>query len=143
MSDNTTVHREAFRLLADREIGRGIARIVYCSAILPDCVVKVEENAGSFQNVAEWQVWEAVKGTEFAKWFAPCLHISSCGAVLIQARTKPALAFPDKLPVFLTDTKRANYGMLGKSFVCHDYGTHVMHTFGMSKRVRKVDWWDL
>lgn len=143
MTTNALVQRDLFNLLCYEQIGSGIARAVWRSKVLPNSVIKVEENAVSFQNIAEWQLWEAVKDTEFAKWFAPCEWISANGAVLIQARTTPAAKYPDRLPVFLTDTKRANYGMHKGRFVCHDYGKHLMLENGMTKRERKVEWWDL
>lgn len=143
MSTNTAIHRDLFHLLCDQQIGYGIARTVWSSRVLPSSVIKVEENAGSFQNVAEWQVWEAVKGTQFERWFAPCEWISANGSVLIQAKTVPALKYPERLPVFLTDTKRANYGLYKGRFVCHDYGKHLLLENGMTRRERKVEWWDL
>lgn len=143
MSENTVVQRDLFGLLCKERLGYGIAREVWASKVLPNSVVKVEENAGSFQNVLEWETWQRVKDTEFARWFAPCEWISANGAVLIQARTTPAAKYPDRLPVFLTDTKRANYGMHKGRFVCHDYGSHLLMERGMVKAMRKVEWWDL
>ena len=138
--------KEIFGMFCEKEIGFGIARTVFTSPILPDRVIKVEKYVQSFQNVSEWQVWETVKDTPFAKWFAPCYHISNCGAVLIQARTTPALdrsIYPEKLPAFLSDTKYQNYGMFDGRLVCHDYGMlSVAISNGLTKRERKVDWWD-
>ncbi len=141
MSDNSATHKEAFWLLAHNRIGAGVAREVWDSRILIDSVIKVEETSRSFQNIAEWQVWESVKHTEFAKWFAPCEHISPCGTVLVMAKTTPAHKYPDKMPVFLTDLKHANYGMYKGRLVCHDYGLHLLHELGMSNRMRKADWY--
>jgi hypothetical protein len=144
MSDSSAVHREAFWLLANRKIGSGIARTVYDSQVLKGCVIKVEDTSCSFQNVMEWQAWQRVSGTDWAKWFAPCKWISPSGTVLVMERTRPASPkeTPGRLPVFLTDTKRENYGVLGKRFVCHDYGTNLLMEHGMTARTRKVEWWD-
>jgi hypothetical protein len=151
MSDNAFIHQEAFHTLCGDLIARGMSREVYSCRIDPDCVVKCEETSSWFQNVAEWQVWQRVKDTEHSRWFAACRWISPSGAVLIMERTRPAspLEYPDKVPLFLTDLKRSNFGMAhatvgGKRdwFVCHDYGSHLMHENGMTKRLKKADWWD-
>jgi len=143
MSDNSSVHRDAFNMLIRERIGSGMSREVYSSRVLPDCVVKVEDRIGHFQNVIEWETWERVKDTPLARWFAPCRWISNCGLVLVMAKTQPALKFPDRMPAFLCDFKRTNYGMHDGRLVCHDYGTHLMFEHGMTKRMVKADWWDL
>lgn len=154
MSDNSATWRQAFDLLCDKEIGRGMSRQVFSSKLLPDCVVKIEETAGRFQNIIEWETWERVKETPFSKWFAACRWISPNGTILIMERTRPPAPkeYPDLMPVFLCDFKRTNYGMsmlpdpkTGKPanvLVCHDYGTHLMFENGMTKRMRKANWWD-
>lgn len=140
MSDNAAMHRELFWTLCDDRIGTGMSREVWSSKVLPNSVIKVESASGKFQNIMEWEIWNWVKGTEYDKWFAPCEWISPNGSVLIMAKTASAAKYPNKLPVFLTDTKKSNYGMLGNRFVCHDYGVTTLLTFGMSKRERKVRW---
>lgn len=154
MSDNTATWRQAFDLLCDKQLGYGMSRSVFSSKLLPDCVIKVEDGAGYFQNVVEWETWQRVKDTPASRWFAECKWISGNGAVLIMERTRPAAPteFPGKLPVYLCDFKRTNYGMVASStrhgkagpdwFVCHDYGTHLMFENGMSKRLRSVEWSD-
>jgi hypothetical protein len=143
MSESVHAHREAFNLLCDQLIGTGIGRQVFSSAVFTGSVIKVESSAGSFQNIIEWETWQRVKETKFAKWFAPCEHISPCGSLLIMAKTAPALEYPEQMPAFLTDFKRANYGMLNGNLVCHDYGTNLLFENGMTKRLKKVEWWDL
>lgn len=153
MSDNPIIWREAFNVLCDERIGYGMSRSVFTSKLLPECVVKIEDSAGRFQNVVEWETWQRVKDTDYSRWFAACKWISPCGAVLIMERTRPPAPdeFLDKMPAFLCDFKRTNYGMLapgpsrtGKDdfLVCHDYGTHLMFENGMTKRMRKAEWWD-
>src|SRR5690606_7513149 len=134
MSDNQFVHKEAFKLLCGERLGSGISRVTFAGNMHPDCVVKVEEGAGSFQNVIEWETWHRVIGTEFEKWFAPCRWISPCGAILVMERTQPGPddSYPEKMPVFLTDFKRQNYGFLKGNLVCHDYGLHLMLEKGMT-----------
>lgn len=144
MSDNPTIHRDAFNLLCDERIGSGMSRVVFSSLVLADCVIKVEEAAASFQNVMEWQAWQQVKDTEFAGWFAPCEWISPNGAVLVMKRTEPVASwsYPKRMPAFFTDFKRRNYGWLGGRLVCHDYGTALLMQVGLTKRMRRADWVD-
>lgn len=141
---NPAVLRDAFYLMVDHKIGSGMSREVYSSSVFPDSVVKVEAAAGFFQNVIEWETWQRVKDTPFAKWFAPCEYISPNGAVLVMKKTIPARAdeYPDRMPPFLTDLKRANYGIYNGKLVCHDYGTNLLMESGMTKRMRKAHWWN-
>lgn len=141
MSNNSSVHRDAFNLLCDQQISYGMSRSVWSSLLLPDCVVKVEDDTARFQNVVEWETWQRVKDTPYAKWFAPCRWISPNGIVLVMERTIPTVKYPDKMPVFLCDFKKSNYGMLKGSLVCHDYGTNLLFEYGMTKRMRKVTEW--
>ncbi|WDZ97977.1 hypothetical protein Herbaro_09410 [Herbaspirillum sp. WKF16] len=153
MSDASN-HREAFHLLCHEKIGGGMSREVYSSKILPDCVIKIEDGAGQFQNIVEWETWRRVMDTPFSRWFAACRWISPNGQILIMERTaRPSPAdFPEKMPVFLCDFKRDNFGLstlidqaTGKpshTFVCHDYGTNMLFERGMTKRMQTVEWWD-
>lgn len=142
-------HVEAFDLLCDERIGYGMSRQVFTSKLLPGCVIKVEQDAGRFQNVMEWETWQRVRDTPASRWFAECKWISPNGRILIMERTRPAAAseFPDKVPVFLSDLKRTNFGMARSSgekewFVCHDYGTNLLFEHGMTKRLKRAEWWD-
>jgi hypothetical protein len=146
MSENLSAHRDTFNLLCDDRIGHGMSRQVYRSKILPHAVIKVEEVAQSFQNIMEWETWQMVKGTPAEKWFAPCEYISPQGIVLIMAKTTEPAAdqYPEQMPVFLSDFKRANYGIYEGRLVCHDYGTNLsMHHGLFTKKMRKVEWWNL
>lgn len=142
MSDNASVHKDFFNLATKDRIGYGMSREVWSSDLFPDCVIKVEDKTGKFQNIVEWETWNRVKGTEFEKWFAPCRWISPNGIVLIMEKTAPLCKYPEKMPVFLGDFKRTNYGSYKGHIVCHDYGTNLLFEYGMSKRLRKVNWWD-
>ena len=144
MSDNTAIHRDTFWLMCGNRIGSGMSRVAYTCEFNSDWVIKVEDRAQSFQNVREWEAWQWVKDHPEARWFAPCLHISPNGSVLIQRRTitpRPK-EFMDRMPVFLGDFKRQNYGMLDGKLVCHDYGTNMLMEHGRSQKMRKVEWWD-
>jgi hypothetical protein len=114
-------------------IGKGASRSVYHLYFDPCCVLKVEHRGGTFHNVMEWKVWEAVKDTDIADWFAPCMNIDSMGNVMTQKRTVP---FRDAdefnqaiekyrggmIPSFLDDIHYGNFGWLDGMPVCHDYG---------------------
>ena len=140
------VKNDFFRMLCGELLGTGSARSVYQSVLDDHLVFKFETKANSFQNVIEWETWERIKETEFAKWFAPCVAISPCGSVLIMQKTTRSANHPDKVPGFFTDLKCANFGILvGKNagdFVCHDYGVHLLMEKGMTKRLRTANWWN-
>jgi hypothetical protein len=143
MSFYNLTTNSAFQLvsiLCDRQIGSGMSRTVYDSRVLEDYVIKFEETSGCFQNQLEWEIWHNVKYTKFAKWFAPCEWISDNGSVLIMKKTTPASKYPDKMPAFLTDFKKTNYGIYKNHLVCHDYGTSLCVTTGLTKRMRKATW---
>ena len=59
-------------------------------------------------------------------------------------RTRPAgdVQYPDRMPAFLCDFKRRNYGMLADNLVCHDYGTNLLFEHGMTKRMIAARWSD-
>lgn len=97
-----------------------------------------------FQNVVEWETWQRVKDTPASRWFAECRWISGNGSVLVMERTRPAADrdYPEKMPAYLSDFKRRNYGMIGKFLVCHDYGTNMLFEHGMTKREVRARWSD-
>lgn len=149
-----TTFQQAYDLLCDQLLGYGMSRQVFSSKLLPDCVIKVEEDAGKFQNVVEWETWLRVRNTPYSSHFAACRWISNNGSILIMERTRPPgiNEYPEEMPVFLCDFKRTNYGMSqlpapksnkpGNHFVCHDYGTSMIFEHGMTKRLKKVEWYD-
>lgn len=140
----TSMERDFFKLFCGDLISEGSARIVYAHATDPNVVIKIECRSQSFQNVIEWETWNRVRNTQYAKWFAPCINISPCGIVLLQTRTqaKELRHYPDKVPAFFTDLKYMNYGFIGKQFVCHDYGYNLLMEKGMRKTLMGVDWYD-
>lgn len=141
--DNVVIQREFIGSAIGKQLGSGIGRRVFENQFDEKAVIKIEDCNGSrFQNVLEWETWQHVKDTKLRRWFAPCLWISHSGSVLIMRKTTPASKFPQRLPVFLGDTKRGNYGLLDGRFVCHDYGTNLAITTGLVERERKAEWWD-
>lgn len=132
-------------LFCGEKLGNGIGRQVYVLATDATKVIKVETSSQSFQNVIEWETWNDLKGTDYAAFLAPCHFISPCGIVLIQSRVEKLTPQREKvrLPSFLTDFKRSNYGLLKNRVVCCDYGTNLLASHGaFASRLRKPDWWD-
>lgn len=79
----------AVGLLCGQFLGEGMSRKVFVCGLDSSLVVKVETEAGRFQNVKEWELWQEIQYTSAAKWLAPCLHLSPDGTILVMARTSP------------------------------------------------------
>src|SRR5574343_3505 len=141
--DSHTIKMDIFDCILGKEIGRGMTRIVYQHRTDPTLVVKVEHEGGAFQNVRESELWFEIADTKFKKWFAPVVYVSGCGTVIIQKKCEPLdkKKYPKKIPVFLTDTKYANYGLLNGKFVCFDYGS-IAFTMDWKDRLKKAQWWE-
>lgn len=144
--DLPTTARDMASLFIGKRLGSGMSRTVYEHELDKTCVVKIESGGNRFQNVLEWEVWQTVKDTKFAKWFAPCIDISPNGIILIQKKADliPKSQYPKSIPRFFMDTKFENFGMIGKQFVCFDYGTAHIDALNRSltKKLKKADWWE-
>lgn len=140
-----TLQSDLNKMIIGEKLGSGQFRGVFVCAYDDTKVVKLEE-AGTFHNVSEWDTWEEVQQTKWAKWFAPCYHISPCGRVLIQARTKPITRrqMPLQVPAFFTDMHSGNWGRYKGHPVMHDYGYTQLKARGMSSAMRTMDFsrWD-
>lgn len=138
----TAIARDLLNMVLDDMIGEGQFRCVYPWLLNENWVCKIERVSGHFSNVQEWDVWERVKETKLAQWFAPVHQISGCGILLLQSRTKPVEAheLPKQIPAFFCDLKAANWGRLGKRVVCHDYGNNLLMEKGMTTRMKKAVW---
>lgn len=130
-------------------IATGMSRTVYAHEQDKTLVIKYEHGNARWQNILEWEIWQCVKDTKAAKWFAPCIDISPNGHFLIQKRAEklPKHYFPKKVPVMLGDLKYDNFGMIGKQFVCVDYGTAHITALNLSLEVKKIKmkkakWWE-
>lgn len=136
------IGRELRSILLGEQLGRGIARTVYRNAADGRYVVKIEDGAKSFQNVAEWELWGWVSGTPMSKWFAPCRSISAAGAVLVMDYVEPlrTAELPKRLPAFLCDLKPENFGMLDGRVVARDYGTCLWAIRATNRRLVKAKW---
>lgn len=138
----TTVGKDLSRLAIGALIGTGAYRHVYEWLPDPSLVLKIENGAKSFANVIEDEVWNRVRDTEFARWFAPVVQISDCGSLILQKRTEPIRReeLPELVPAFFTDLHIYNWGLLNGRPVCHDYGLNLLMERGMTKRMRKAGW---
>lgn len=135
-------YREAKAILCGDLIGEGSARKVYQLRTNAAYIIKIETGGQSFQNVSEWETWLWVRATALEKWFAPCEMISPCGLLLVQRKVAPLRdsELPPKLPAFLCDLKRENFGLFDKRIVCCDYGTVQSAIRLASKRLLKAKW---
>lgn len=128
-------------LLMGEFLGSGACRSVYVYLPDPTKVIKIMDQPDStfFQNQLEWEYWHDMPKPQ-RKWLAPCHGISDCGLALVQDRTSPLAEYtklPKKIPTFLHDEHRSNFGMLKGKVVCHDYGL-LNPTYSM--RMRKANW---
>jgi hypothetical protein len=149
--NDPVIYEDAFNLFCGAKIGEGISRTVFACRIDPTIVIKVEDSVSYRQNVIEWEIWQRAIGTPASRWLAQCKWISPNGKVLIMERTRPPLEaeLPKRVPVYLTDLKRTNYGMAKTNkakeyLVCHDYGTSLIFEKGLeTKAFKKADWWSV
>ncbi len=145
---STTLAKDIAGMLLGRCDGVGTHRVIYEHATDPSLIIKIEGEAGSFRNIYEHQVWEHVKETKWAKWFAPVVSISPAGTTLIMRKCEVARLedMPRQVPAFMTDLKFENWGWYTptkgeRRLVCLDYGNHLMLEHGLTNRMRTVrDW---
>ena len=132
-------------LLLGQVLGLGIHRKVGVYKLDPTLVIKCALECPNI-NVLEEEVWQAVKDTNIAKWFAPCVDISPCGIFLLQKRaeTRPKSEYPKLVPNFFTDLKYSNYGWINGQLVCVDYASVISTslTHKWSGKLKKADWWE-
>jgi hypothetical protein len=134
---------DAFNLLCGARLGGGIHREVYACRLRPDLVVKVETDTNwrYFANVHEMKFWDDNQFDKaVSRWLAPAEYLSPDGRILLQRRVEPLRQgdkLPDKLPAFLSDIKRENFGWLDGRLVSVDY---ALAPNNPSLRLRKVDW---
>lgn len=135
------VSMDFFNMFCGDMLGYGCSRWVFKYQLEDNLVIKIDMSDHN-ANVIEYDVWQSVRDTEFAKWFAPCIRLSQCGRVLIQNRgyKKDHKYYPEKIPAFFTDIKIDNFRFVGKQLVCIDYALNNLHTQGMTKRMKKVNW---
>lgn len=116
--------QDMFAFICGEWIGEGINRDVFEYNLDPRYVVKVQKEAGEFSNIMEFEIWGAVRHTEYKKFFAQCLWLSGNGRIMLQRKTRPltkTLRPPERIPHFFLDVKDSNFGYIGGQFVAHDY----------------------
>jgi hypothetical protein len=130
----------AFRL------GSGLYRTVFGIWDSEKWVMKVANSAeGADANRDEWQVWCYLRERHKSnRLLAPCLGISDDGSVLLMRRTTICneAQVPKRVPVWMTDLKVQNWGMMDGRAVCHDYSTHLIMENTCSDKTKKARWWD-
>lgn len=103
-------------------IAKGKGRKVYQHPNDPDLIIKVPINSDK-ANRWEWEFWNLIKDTEYAKYFCPCVEFTDGN--LIMKRCKPGKRVPQGLTIkgikIKDSTKSTNYGRLGKRNVLLDY----------------------
>lgn len=134
------LHFELSQVMLGDFLGEGVNRRTYRAALNPKYVIKISDQAYTWQNINEWNVW-CYADDEMRKWLAPCHSISPSGIYHVQTYVEPVRAdeLPRVVPRFLVDQKIENYGMLDGQLVARDYGTMV----GLVTRVkgrRKANW---
>lgn len=135
-------YQDAFNLLCGDKIGGGAHRTVFACRLLPNMVVKVEdEHWRYFANMKEMTFWcDHRHYRKVGDWLAPCEFMSPDGRILLQRRIDPlplSYEMPEKMPAFLTDFKRENFGLMDGRLVCMDYGMTISNP---SIRLKKVAW---
>lgn len=140
MIDETNIQRELAYMFCGDLVGRGQFRNVHSCKVDDSLVVKLENGYASFYNTHEWMIWNEVKDTPMAKWFAPCEYISANGSVLVMKKTRPADKFPTRIPAFFDDLKRENWGLFEGRLVCHDYGHNNLIRYGITAGLKKAEW---
>lgn len=142
--DKEFLYTELFGFLTGKKLGSGLYRTVYEYKLDLEFVIKIAKNVNSRQiNFLEMAIWEELTECEkLNKWLAPCKTISSCGSYLLQKRAAPLehTKYPKKIPIFLSDLKYENFGLLNGKFVCFDYGGLFL-THRWSTALKKADWW--
>ena len=133
---------DAFNMLCGDLLGRGLHRAVFRCRLRDGWVVKVEAGEQRrFANVLEYEFWQQVQYQEdVARWLAPCGELSPDGRLLLQRRADPlplGFKFPPKMPKFLTDLKRSNFGLWKGNLVCIDYAFTISEA---SLDMRRAQW---
>lgn len=137
------VNKSAYNLLIGNYIGEGEYRTVYECCLRDDLVAKIEkpEKRHAFANVHEFSIWQEYKEIEAVRmWLAPIYIMSDCAQILLQSKVSSVpvdFVWPDKLPSFLGDIKRENFGWFENRLVCIDYANTV---FKANTRMKAVKW---
>lgn len=138
---NELITLEMLDMILGKYLGRGIHRKVFEYALNKRYVVKLDDSdVGA--NFLEYNVWQHIKYTKYAKWFAPIKSISSNGIILLQEKCSKleSWEYPKKVPAFFTDTHSGNFGKLNGQPVCFDYACTLLMEKGMTNEMKKPKW---
>ena len=145
MISETSQFEDLKGLVLGELLGIGIHRKVGVYKVNPEFVIKCALEYPEI-NLLENEIWNMVKDTDIAKWFAPVYQISPCGMFMIQKRaeTKPKSEYPKYVPSFFGDMKYKNYGWINGKFVCVDYAGFIASSMShkWSGKMKKADWWE-
>lgn len=117
------IAEDLFSLFVGKKVGIDVARDYYLCAFDSRYIIKVERLMGSFQNIKEWQCWQAIQNSRYRNLFAPCKSISPNGFVLVQERTSPMLPgieIPYDFSMF-DEIDYDNFGVIDGRVVAHNY----------------------
>ncbi len=123
-------------------LGSGYSRAVFDYKLDKKYVAKIDTNTRG-SNYMEWEVWNEVKNTRFAKYFAECKSISADGKILIQRKAAKIEWFhtiPKQLPAFFHDIRQDNFGVIDGKIVCIDYALNNLLSKGLTKEMVPVKW---
>lgn len=139
-----TLYKDAFNFICGEYLGSGSSRDVYVYKLDNTKVIKVDKSFDrQFANLFEYEFWlENQYDKRVSKWLAPCHELSPDGRFLIQSRADRIplnFKFPKKLPTFLTDFKKSNFGLLKGKLVCIDYALTITNPKIKLKKVAIYD----
>ena len=145
MIPETSQYEDLKGLMLGEVLGMGIHRKVGVLKTNNKFVIKCALEYPEI-NLLENEIWNMVKETDIAKWFAPVYQISPCGMFMIQERaeTRPKSEYPKYVPSFFGDMKYKNYGWINGNFVCVDYAGFIASSMShkWSGKMKKADWWE-
>ena len=134
-----------------KKLGSGLYRNVYVCKDDPTLVIKIlreppKEKLKKFNvpkrynaNLMEWRVWQAVKDTDVAKYFCPCVRLTPEGhLIMLRCDTNIDISESEfmeiehlKVADARTIHKKSNLGRLDGRLVILDYADH--------KNIRIID----
>lgn len=142
--DNADIMMAYHDMLCGDRISEGCSRTVYECAYDKSCVVKIHRDVGRLpsDNILEWELWEMVRGMKgVEEWFAPCVEISENGRIPIQKKTTILTDKQwenlTKIPAFLSDIKKSNFGMYKGNICMHDYA-FSLYKMTINKKMRNI-----
>lgn len=135
---------EFFNFVCGDLLGSGISRYVFEYKLDKKYIVKVEYSNYN-ANSAEHLIWGQIEYVQkVSKWFAPIKHLTCCGRVMLQRKCQTEIAYdeyPKQVPVFFTDLKYQNWGMMDGRMVCFDYAGTLLLDLRTDYKLKNAKWW--